>query len=201
LRVSSHGTSLQNCALAQCGHHFHTKDIIMLYQILIHTPRWVWLLLLALLALGLSQAVTRSASLKRITVVPLAMTGLSLYGTVAAFGGDSQILLIWLGAVALMANAVMRLPLPDACRYDPATRRFTLPGSWVPMLLILGLFCTKYVVGVAIAMHPALALDAGFRLGFSTLYGAFSGVFLARAGRLWRQALQIDRRPGTIVAA
>jgi hypothetical protein len=201
LRVSSHGTSVQNGAQAQCGHRLYTKDFSMLYQILIHTPRWVWLLLLALLALGLSQAVTRSASLRRITVVPLAMTGWSLYGAVTAFAGDPQILLVWLGAVALMATAIMQLPVPDACRYDPATRRFTLPGSWVPMLLILGLFITKYVVGVAIAMQPTLALDAGFRLGFSALYGAFSGVFLARAGRLWRQALQIDRRPGTIVAA
>ncbi len=172
----------------------------MLNQILIHTPRWVWLLLLALLWLGLSQAVSRSASLRRSTVMPLAMIGLSLYGTVTAFGGNSQVLLVWLGAVALMASAVMQLPLSDACRYDPATQRFTLPGSWVPLMLILGLFATKYVVGAATAMQPTLAFDAGFSLGFSALYGAFSGVFLARAGRLWRLAMQIDRLPGTIVA-
>jgi hypothetical protein len=172
----------------------------MLKQILIHTPRWVWILLLALLWLGLRQAVTRSASLRRITIMPLAMTGLSLYSTVTAFGGDSQLLLVWLSAVALMAIAVMQLPLPGACRYNPATRRFTLPGSWVPLLLILGLFLTKYVVGAITAMQPALAIDAGFSLGFSALYGAFSGVFLARAGRLWRLAMQIDRLPGTIVA-
>jgi hypothetical protein len=172
----------------------------MLNQILIHTPRWVWLLLLALLWLGLSQAVTRSASLRRITVMPLALTGLSLYGTVTAFGGDPQILLIWLGTMALMATAVMQRPLPDACRYNPATRRFTLPGSWVPLLLILGLFLTKYVVGAITAMQPALVVDVSFSLGFSALYGAFSGVFLARAGRLWRLAMQLDRLPGTIVA-
>ena len=172
----------------------------MLNQIFIHTPRWVWLLFIALLWLGLSQAVTRSASLKRITVMPLAMTGLSLYGSVTAFGGDSQILIVWLGAAALMGTVVLQRPLPDACRYDPATRRFTLPGSWVPLLLMLGLFLTKYVVGAVTAMQPALAVDAGFSLGFGALYGAFSGVFLARAGRLWRLAMQIDRLPGTIVA-
>lgn len=43
----------------------------MLYQILANTPRWVWVLLLTLLWLGLSQAVSRAASLKRITLLPL----------------------------------------------------------------------------------------------------------------------------------
>lgn len=38
----------------------------MLNQILANTPRWVWGLLLALLWLGLSQAVTRSTSLELI---------------------------------------------------------------------------------------------------------------------------------------
>ncbi|MEI8325617.1 MAG: DUF6622 family protein, partial [Betaproteobacteria bacterium] len=62
----------------------------MLNQILSNTPRWVWVLLLALLGLGLSQAVTRSASLKRITILPLVLVGLSLSGTLSAFGADPQ---------------------------------------------------------------------------------------------------------------
>lgn len=172
----------------------------MLNQIFTHTPRWVWVLLIALLWLGLSQAVTRSASLKRITILPLAMTALSLYGTVTAFGADAQVLLVWLGAAALMASIVLLRPLSDTSRYDPATQRFTLAGSWVPLMLVLGLFATKYLVGAVTAMQPALAHAASFSLGFGALYGAFSGVFLGRAGRLWRLAMQIDLLPGTIVA-
>lgn len=172
----------------------------MLNQILANTPRWVWGLLLALLWLGLSQAVSRTASLRRITFMPLAMTGLSLYGTVTAFGTDPQVLLVWLCASGLISALVLQQALPAATRYDPATRRFTLPGSWVPLLLILGIFVTKYVVGTVTALQPTLARDAAFVLGFSALHGAFSGVFLARAARLWQLALQIDRLPGTIVA-
>lgn len=164
----------------------------MLNQILANTPRWVWGLLLALLWLGFSQAVTRTASLRRITLMPLAMTGLSLYGTVTAFGADAQILLVWLSACGLIGTLVLQQALPVATRYDAATRRFHLPGSWVPLMLILGIFVTKYVVGAATALQPALARDASFSLGFGALYGAFSGVFLARAARLWRLALQAD---------
>jgi len=173
----------------------------MINQILINTPRWVWILLLALLWLGASQAVTRTVSLRRITLLPLVMTGLSLYGTVAAFGPDLPVLLAWLGAAGLMAMLVLQPGLPDGARYHPATRRFTLPGSLIPLMLILGLFSIKYVVGASTAMQPALARDATFSLGFGTLYGAFSGVFLARAARLWRLALQTDQTPRTIVAA
>lgn len=35
----------------------------------------------------------------------------------------------------------------------------------------------------------ALLHETGVGLGFSALYGFFSGVFLARAARLWRLAL------------
>ena len=60
------------------------------------------------------------------------------------------------------------------------------------MLLILGVFLTKYVVGVELAMQPALALDGPYTLAVGTLYGVFSGIFAGRAARLWRLA-----RPGT----
>ncbi|MDO8699747.1 MAG: hypothetical protein Q7J75_04915 [Rhodoferax sp.] len=165
----------------------------MLNQILANTPRWVWVLLIVLLWLGFSQAVTRTASLKRITIMPLAMIGLSLYGTVAVFGAEPLVLLVWLCAGGLTATLVLQQPLHDATRYDNWTQRFTLPGSWVPLMLILGIFMTKYIVGAVTAMQPALAHDAGFSLAFGALYGAFSGAFLGRAARLWRLALHNDR--------
>lgn len=102
----------------------------MLQQILANTPHWVWLLLLlALLGLGLSQAITRTASLKRIAILPLAITGLSLYGTITAFGADPQVLLVWLSTASLIVTLVLRQALPDATRYDTATQRFTLPAA------------------------------------------------------------------------
>ncbi len=172
----------------------------MLHQILANTPRWVWVLLLVLPWLGLSQAVSRTASLKRITLLPLTMTGLSLYGTVSAFGIEPQVLLVWLGANAVAMAAVLRRALPQATRYDPATQSFTLPGSWAPLFLMMGIFITKYLVGAVSAMQPALAHDTPFSLVFAALYGAFAGIFLARAARLWQLALQQERRDTSTLA-
>ena len=162
----------------------------MLSQIIIHTPLWVWGLLLALLGLGLNQLFTRSVPLRRATLLPLAMVALSLYGATSAFGAAPQVVLAWLIAGALAAWLVWQRPLPARTRFDAVTRRFTLPGSWVPLALMMGIFLTKYAVGVTLATQPALAHDVGFRLAFDALYGVFSGVFAARGARLWRLALQ-----------
>ena len=51
---------------------------------------------------------------------------------------------------------------------------------YLPLVLMLGIFATKFFVGVNLAMHPALATDPIFAGGFSLVYGMFSGVFLAR---------------------
>lgn len=163
----------------------------MLMPILRNTPTWVWALLAALIALGLSQVRDRNASLARIAITPVVMTGLSIYGTVSAFGGSPQfgsVMLAWSAMAAASLAAVAPFAPPSGTRYDPAARSFTLPGSWIPMLLILGVFLTKYVVGVELAMQPALAHNGPYTLGIGMSYGIFSGLFIGRTMRLWRLA-------------
>ena len=82
----------------------------------------------------------------------------------------------------------IRSTAPAGARYCNASRRFDLPGSAMPLVLIMGIFLTKYLVGVELAMQPALARDSAFALQIAALYGAFSGLFVARAMRLWRLA-------------
>ena len=67
-----------------------------------------------------------------------------------------------------------------------ARHNFHLPGSWVPMGLILAVFLMKYGIGVQLAMAPELAHQAGFAYTVSTLYGLLSGLFGARTLRLLR---------------
>jgi len=165
----------------------------MLFQILSHTPKWVFALFAALLWLGLNQLVTRRLGLSRITLLALGMSGFSLYGTVSAFAGVPTALIAWLAGAAAVFLIVVNRPEPAGTRYDAASRRFTVPGSAVPLALMMAIFLTKYAVGVTLGMHLAQANDVSFALAVSALYGAFSGVFAARAARLWRLALAQDR--------
>jgi hypothetical protein len=162
----------------------------MITQIILHTPVWVWGLLAILLALGFKQTRSGLVGLPRVTLLPLAMVALSVYGTVSAFGLTPGVLLAWLGAAAVLATFITMRPLPFGTRFDTATQNLFVPGSWTPMALILGIFVTKYFVGVSASMHPALLHDSSFALGFAALSGAFSGTFSARATRLLRLALR-----------
>jgi uncharacterized membrane protein len=164
----------------------------MIAQILINTPLWVWGLLAGLLALGFSQTRSRSVGLARVVLLPLGLGAFSLYGTVSAFGASPAVLGSWLAATLVLVLVVTQLALPAATHYDSATRRFQLPGSWVPMALIMGIFLTKYAVGVSLVMHPELKAHANFSLAIATLYGVFSGIFAGRTLRL----LRLAARPG-----
>ena len=63
--------------------------------------------------------------------------------------------------------------------------------------LIAGIFLVKYVVGVELAMAPRLMQDTQYALTVAGLYGAFTGIFVGRAARLWRLAL---RGPAPVLA-
>ncbi|MBA3595704.1 MAG: hypothetical protein H0W47_18260 [Polaromonas sp.] len=162
----------------------------MIAQILINTPVWVWGLLAALLALGFSQVRSRSASAARIVLMSLGLGAFSLYGTISAFGASPAVLGSWLATAVLLMLVVTQRPVPAGSRYDSASRQFRLPGSWIPMVLIMGIFVTKYAVGVSLVMHPELKYHANFGMAVGTLYGAFSGIFAGRAIGLMRLALR-----------
>jgi len=161
--------------------------------ILEHTPTWVWGLLAMLLALGLGQTRSRGVTLPRMALVPLVMTGLSLWGMVSAFGSSplfGYVLLAWTTGAVIMLGLTARLAPAAGTRFDAASGRLYLPGSWVPLALIMGIFLTKYIVGVDLAMQPVLAHDAPYALVVSGLYGLFSGTLAGRTVCLWRLVLR-----------
>ncbi|MBV8618580.1 MAG: hypothetical protein JOY84_06955 [Curvibacter sp.] len=160
----------------------------MLLQIIQHTPIWVFGLFLALLWLGLKQTATRQVKFARLAAMALAMVALSLYGTLSAFASLPATVLLWALVAAAVAALVRLLPMDPQTEYDPERQLFTLPGSFQPLLMMMGIFATKYVVGASLAMHPELAGQADFAYGVGAVYGFFSGLFLGRTLRLWQLA-------------
>lgn len=174
----------------------HPEAIVTIVR---NTPTWVWGLLATLLALGASQLRDRTASLARVSLMPVGMTVFSAWGTLTAFGNSPllvQALAVWALAAGL-AFALVATSGRSNARYDAATRTYAIAGSVLPLLLIAGIFSVKYVVGVELAMAPRLMQDPQYALTVAGLYGAFTGIFIGRASRLWRLAL----RPAAITAA
>ena len=172
----------------------------MLMHIVAATPTWVFVLFFVLLALGVRQMRTFRASLTRIAILPVAMKMLAVFGVVSAFGGSSVALVAWIAAASVAAFIVLRRPLPASTRFDATTRTFEVTGSIVPLALMMGIFFTKYVVAVQLAMHPYLAHQTDFATAVGAIYGAFSGIFAARGVRLWMLAMGQGRRGDATVA-
>ena len=153
----------------------------MVNNILQHTPVWVWILLGALIALGLWQTRDREMSLMRITVLPLVMVTLSLIGVLSAFGLSLAALSAWAAGIAAARVAARHLINLRGAAWSPGTRCLRVPGSWLPLALILGLFSVKYFAGYSLAVNPVLAATAGFAGLCGLAYGGVSGLFMARA--------------------
>lgn len=172
-----------------------------LLAILQHTPSYVFVLFAALLWLGVSQLFTRRIKLARVVIMGLGMAGLSLYGALSAFPGQLLTLPVWLAVAAATFFVVQRMPLPAGTQYDGWQHRFTVPGSKVPLMLIMAVFFTKYGVGVALVMNPSLTHNATAALVISALYGLFSGMFAGRSMRLGKLALRAERSGASMASA
>jgi hypothetical protein len=156
----------------------------MILNILEHTPFWVWVTFCAVLALGISQIRTREVSSARATVLPVVMIALSLSGVLGAFSQVPLALGAWVVGLGVSLKLAGRVLAVRGASWSADTRHFRVPGSFVPLMLILGVFVTKYVAGVMLAINPSLAANTSVAILLSLVYGAFAGLFWARARSL-----------------
>lgn len=156
----------------------------MLQQILVKTPAWVWVLLAFLIYRGLVASVDRVVGLRKVFIIPLVMLALSVQGIASAFGGNAIAVPVWL--MAMMAGAFAGWHLLGAEDVVPLPERGSvrLRGSWSTMVLILGIFLTKYTVNVALSLQPDLPHQLAFVATVCALYGVFNGVFIGQLLRI-----------------
>jgi len=163
----------------------------MLRQIILNTPPWVWALLAFLIYRGLLASTDRSIALRQTLIMPLVMLVLSVQSTVAAFGLSAATAPLWLLCFAIGSAAAWLLFDRNSVAAQPQRGSVVLYGSWQPMLLMMGIFLTKYAVGVLLALQPAYAQQMPFVAGVCALYGSFSGIFIGRMALIllaYRQA-------------
>lgn len=156
------------------------STLLLLQQILLHTPVFVWALLALCIVMGLLQRRNQQLTQARLIIPSVIWTVFGLWGVSSAAGLQGLPAAAWLAAL-IAAVAVLRGRLvPAGARFDPASGRFRVPGSWWPMALILGIFSVKYAVGVSLGLHLAVTQQPAFAPAVSALYGALSGLFVAR---------------------
>jgi hypothetical protein len=156
----------------------------MFLNILQHTPIWVWVVFVAIVLLGLQQTRTRDVSIARATILPVVMIVLSLSGVLGAFAHVPLAWAAWAAGVGLSLLSASEVVAVRGASRSTQPGHLRIPGSFVPVVLILAVFITKYAAGIALAMKPTLAANTGVAVALSLVYGGFSGLFWARAQSL-----------------
>jgi hypothetical protein len=142
-------------------------------------PVWPFAVLAVLLFLGHRQSRDRVVQPDTLAKVAIAMLVLSLYGVVAAFGAGAMPALAW--AAGFAASVLLGGPAfaPRGLVHEGNAVR--MPGSWVPLGLMMGIFSTKFAVGFATGIGAHFVQEAWFIAAASAGFGLLSGAFAARA--------------------
>ncbi len=158
-----------------------------LEMIITYTPPWVFGLLVGLVLLGLMQVRQRQVAVKWVFIAPVCLLIMGLTGTLMDLGVSLFSLGPWLLAAAAVSLARRHhsQPIP----FDPASGKLTLPGSWVPLLVILLIFSLRYLLGMLKGLQWPHLHNPQFITSLSAALGACSGYFLADILR-YRQAFK-----------
>lgn len=146
------------------------------------------------MALGLSQTRRRRLAPWRLMMLPLVLLGLGLWSMAPSFMVLPLSALVWLMALGAGVALLAGRPAQAGAEWLPAEQRLLLPGSKMPMWLILGIFTLRYAANVGMAMNPGWRSAPELLLSLALLYGGISGLFLGRALAL----LKLTRVPAAV---
>ncbi|MGG7603788.1 DUF6622 family protein [Massilia sp. BKSP1R2A-1] len=168
----------------------------MLFQIVTHTPIYVWAILAFLIYRGVLASREREIAFGRMLVIPVLMLALSLQAIASQFGIASVAMEAWtLAAAAIVLQRVRFGASSTSAGAVPGTVR--VRGSWAPLALMMAVFTIKYALAVALAIQPGLADKVPFAAAACGLLGLCNGYLL---GQLALDIASSRRGPGVCAA-
>jgi hypothetical protein len=150
------------------------------------TPVWVWVLLVFLLLRGFKALNSGTASLSRLAIMPLIIAGGSIIHLV------SEPLAGWSAAIAWITASLVGIAagvfIANRTRFivNPIANTVMLPGSPLPLVLMLIIFATKFWLGFEMATVTDASLLANYVLIGATVSGVIAGMFTGRFVTYWR---------------
>ncbi len=153
------------------------------WQILTHTPIWVFPLFGYLVWLGIKARRPRTVTIWRSLIVPAVFIVWGLSRLVLRQQDVMWPLLSWAAAAAVLL--VVGLVTAQPFELDHTTGEIKRPGSWVPLIRNVTVFALQYTVAVIAAVDPHDATTAAI-VG-RAVSGGTTGYFLGRTVALLRQ--------------
>lgn len=147
-------------------------------QIITKTPIYVWPLFVVLLLGGLKARKTSVMPLAVLLLIPSLFLSWSLFSFFGKYAADPLAILFWvvcLGAgFAIGFSHMQSLKL----QFDKKKKKVQMPGSWIPLMLSMSIFTSKFSIGMMSSMMPHLngsLLFLGLELFSAVILGIFAG--------------------------
>jgi hypothetical protein len=150
-----------------------------LWIILAHTPTWVWLLMAFLIYRGVKALRPSEISAQRALILPIVFLVWGVAGLIFDPGEPAVRIASFVVAILigfLLGRSAAFLGPPPTL--TPGTASLAMPGSPLPLIIILATFAAKYALAVSVGYDRSLQ-DS---ISFEALLGAVGGL---SAGVLW----------------
>lgn len=153
----------------------------LFFEIIRHTPWWVFVLFCILIAIGMKATRPRNTSYRKLLLLPIVFTFWNLIWLNERIQNHYPLIVFWLIGLAV-----------GSCFGWISVRRWTisavgsefikLPGTWSTLVLIMTVFVVRYFFIYNYEAHP----EAASRLFFSDalISGTITGIFIGRAACL-----------------
>ena len=144
-----------------------------MFEILKGTPFWVYLLLIVLIYKGIRALTPTTMRVKKLIILPAVFFILSLHKITNPY---YYILFLIIGIIVGWL-----LYLRVKVKADKDKKLIGLPGSVLPLILIILAFVKGYYFGYESAVHPEYLKQHWYILTSLIVSGVFSGIFIGRA--------------------
>ncbi|MDP1575108.1 MAG: hypothetical protein Q8L78_09300 [Coxiellaceae bacterium] len=149
-----------------------------LFTFLKETPWWIYLLSFCLLLIGLSALQPKVVSILKLAILPIFFTALSIHTLMISFTINTMTIATWAGSILFGILLGLVLASGHDYKVDRKNLLILLPGNWMPLILILIIFGSKYYFGYELSIDPSIAQNTNFQLIMLAISGSCTGVFI-----------------------
>lgn len=155
-----------------------------IWEIVIHTPVWVYLLLIYLIFIGIKETKSRVIKLPRIFIGPTILSALSIH-TLMTTVLEAGYLIIGSWILGIVFGGILGWWQMKRLRIQVDKKRFLIhiPGTWSSMCVLLTIFAARYYLGYEQATNPILTEQLGFKVSLLAVMGICTGFFIGKSIR------------------
>jgi hypothetical protein len=151
-----------------------------IWQALVHTPWWVYVLFVYLMFVGFSATKTQVVPLTRVVILPIIFTWMSIETLTSTLSMTLFNVSAWIIATAIGIILGWLMVIKKDIHVDKKKWLLEIPGSSMILILILIIFASKYYFSYTLAVQPESVTKTDFVLSLIGVSGIVTGLFIGR---------------------